>query len=46
MQKLMVDPAWAAYLNAIRGSSERLGVVMMRNVKTWGNLSAKDLAVP
>jgi hypothetical protein len=42
----MASADWAAYLRAIGGISERLGVMMSRNVKSWGALSAKDLAVP
>jgi hypothetical protein len=43
---VMPSADWAAFLNAIRGKSERLGVMMVRTVKTWGSLSAKDLSVP
>ncbi len=43
---VMASADWAAYLKAIGGISERLGVMMTRNVKTWGDVSAKDLSVP
>jgi hypothetical protein len=43
---VMQSADWTAYLNALRGNAERLGVMMSRQVKAWGNLSAKDLAVP
>jgi hypothetical protein len=42
----MPSADWAAYLKAVGGISERLGVMMVRTVKTWGDVSAKDLSVP
>jgi len=37
---------WAAYLEASRASSEYLGGSLIRDVKSWGSVSLKDLSVP
>jgi hypothetical protein len=37
---------WAAYIEALNASAEYLGTSMILDVKTWGSLSLKDLAVP
>jgi len=37
---------WAAYLEASRPSAEVLGASMIRDVKSWGALSLKDVSVP
>ena len=37
---------WAAYLEASRASAQYLGTSMIRDVKSWGSLSLKDVSVP
>jgi hypothetical protein len=37
---------WNAYMTASQGSSEYLGANLVRDLKTWGPASLKDLAVP
>jgi len=37
---------WAAYLKASRASAQLLGASMIRDIKSWGSLSLKDVSVP
>jgi hypothetical protein len=46
VDSLVGNADWAAYMKASRASSEFLGASMIRDVKSWGSLSLKDVSVP